>query len=363
MYVYAAFGLLEQRVNEFLEPWGFEYSGNPITGFQIQGDFGPIELSVEGGSQIALQLRSESEVSVGNQRGRLGFQGEVRAADTEFEATRVSGEFGVASVRYTFDDEGTWDLDVGRKVSGEIGGINHSVFGRPSLTSDISGDYQVGIVGSYSGTLDASTVAGTVNPVEGMLRGGWFIGVRMQIDLPSTTEAPPPADIRPYPHVFSSTGWSIEGPSSGNGHDPYIYMGTGSSVRITTPEERAALRGESNDSGQNDNDRDERSSTVDRRGRPMREEAQRPTEYAAPSNTNVGPVKRDYGYNGSYGGYTAQTKEDFNDWETLGPAPILLDLDGTGVRLTELLESTQYIDSDNSGLKHKTAWAGVHRAA
>ncbi|MEM6610179.1 MAG: hypothetical protein AAF689_16565 [Pseudomonadota bacterium] len=42
-----------------------------------------------------------------------------------------------------------------------------------------------------------------------------------------------------------------------------------------------------------------------------------------------------------------------------GPKPILLDLDGTGVRLTELSESTQYIDSGNSGLKHKTAWAGA----
>ncbi|MEM9320568.1 MAG: hypothetical protein AAGA70_16410 [Pseudomonadota bacterium] len=42
-----------------------------------------------------------------------------------------------------------------------------------------------------------------------------------------------------------------------------------------------------------------------------------------------------------------------------GVSPILLDLDGTGVRLTELAESTQYIDSGNSGLQHKTAWAGA----
>ena len=43
----------------------------------------------------------------------------------------------------------------------------------------------------------------------------------------------------------------------------------------------------------------------------------------------------------------------------VGISPILLDLDGTGVRLTELSESTQYFDSGNSGLKHKTAWAGA----
>ena len=41
------------------------------------------------------------------------------------------------------------------------------------------------------------------------------------------------------------------------------------------------------------------------------------------------------------------------------PQPILLGLDGTGIRLTELSESTQYIDSGNSGLQHRTAWAGA----
>ncbi|MEM1273907.1 MAG: hypothetical protein AAGF88_08820, partial [Pseudomonadota bacterium] len=42
-----------------------------------------------------------------------------------------------------------------------------------------------------------------------------------------------------------------------------------------------------------------------------------------------------------------------------GVSPILLDLDGTGIRLTELSEAARYVDSGNSGLKHKTAWAGA----
>ncbi len=42
-----------------------------------------------------------------------------------------------------------------------------------------------------------------------------------------------------------------------------------------------------------------------------------------------------------------------------GPVPIVLDLDGTGVELTELSDSTVFIDSSGDGLLNRTAWAAA----
>ena len=39
--------------------------------------------------------------------------------------------------------------------------------------------------------------------------------------------------------------------------------------------------------------------------------------------------------------------------------PILLDLDGNGVQITELDRSTVFMDASGSGLRHRTAWAGA----
>jgi hypothetical protein len=39
--------------------------------------------------------------------------------------------------------------------------------------------------------------------------------------------------------------------------------------------------------------------------------------------------------------------------------PILLDLDGNGIKLTELSNSTTFTDTSGDGLKHRTAWAGA----
>lgn len=42
-----------------------------------------------------------------------------------------------------------------------------------------------------------------------------------------------------------------------------------------------------------------------------------------------------------------------------GNRPILLDLDGSGVELTELQNSTVFVDSSNDGLQNRTAWAAA----
>jgi Ca2+-binding RTX toxin-like protein len=42
-----------------------------------------------------------------------------------------------------------------------------------------------------------------------------------------------------------------------------------------------------------------------------------------------------------------------------GSHPIILDLAGTGINITEASRSNVFMDSENSGLKHRTAWAGV----
>ena len=42
-----------------------------------------------------------------------------------------------------------------------------------------------------------------------------------------------------------------------------------------------------------------------------------------------------------------------------GPQPILLDLDGNGVKVDDLSRSTVFVDAGGDGLKHRTAWAGA----
>ncbi|MHA3915639.1 hypothetical protein [Halovulum sp. GXIMD14793] len=42
-----------------------------------------------------------------------------------------------------------------------------------------------------------------------------------------------------------------------------------------------------------------------------------------------------------------------------GPQPVLLDLDGDGVSITEAQNSSIYMDATGDGLKNRTAWAGA----
>ena len=48
-----------------------------------------------------------------------------------------------------------------------------------------------------------------------------------------------------------------------------------------------------------------------------------------------------------------------NDPDTTGPRPILLDLDGNGIEITDLTKSTQFVDATGDGLQNRTAWAGA----
>jgi A nuclease family of the HNH/ENDO VII superfamily with conserved AHH len=42
-----------------------------------------------------------------------------------------------------------------------------------------------------------------------------------------------------------------------------------------------------------------------------------------------------------------------------GPKPILLDIAGTGIAITELTSSNRFMDAEGTGLLHRTAWAGA----
>jgi len=67
------------------------------------------------------------------------------------------------------------------------------------------------------------------------------------------------------------------------------------------------------------------------------------TPYLPPSN--------DYSYNPGWG---------LNDFDYLNSAnPIVLDLTGAGINITELGSSAQYVDMTGDGYKNRTAWAGA----
>ena len=103
---------------------------------------------------------------------------------------------------------------------------------------------------------------------------------------------------------------------------------------------------------------------VDANNQPLDYEANA-TDYSVVSAYREEPQRDGRGYGGAG---SEKSKEDWDDLfevafgEDYGgrvTKPILLDLDGTGIRLTELSESTRYVDSGNSGLQHRTAWAGA----
>lgn len=62
--------------------------------------------------------------------------------------------------------------------------------------------------------------------------------------------------------------------------------------------------------------------------------------------------------NGSNGVSKENDSRGYSEPNT-GPRPVLLDLDGDGLKITELDASTVFVDADNDGLKQRTAWAAA----
>jgi len=58
------------------------------------------------------------------------------------------------------------------------------------------------------------------------------------------------------------------------------------------------------------------------------------------------------------GEHEAPNANDPDDIDKSGPKPIILDLDGNGISVTELAQSTHFVDGGD-GLKHRTAWASA----
>ncbi|MDP1667899.1 hypothetical protein, partial [Phaeovulum sp.] len=55
----------------------------------------------------------------------------------------------------------------------------------------------------------------------------------------------------------------------------------------------------------------------------------------------------------------SRTGQAPDDPRYTGPRPILLDLDGNGIRITEQSRSGVFVDAGGDGLLHRTAWAGA----
>ncbi|MDP1668672.1 hypothetical protein [Phaeovulum sp.] len=55
----------------------------------------------------------------------------------------------------------------------------------------------------------------------------------------------------------------------------------------------------------------------------------------------------------------SRTGQAPDDPRYTGPQPILLDLDGNGIRITEQSRSRMFVDAGGDGLRHRTAWAGI----
>ena len=66
------------------------------------------------------------------------------------------------------------------------------------------------------------------------------------------------------------------------------------------------------------------------------------------------PQQSNAGSSGKSGGSDRQDSNDSGG----GGKPMLMDLDGDGIQLIERTESTVYLDIEDDGYKHQTAWAG-----
>ena len=81
-----------------------------------------------------------------------------------------------------------------------------------------------------------------------------------------------------------------------------------------------------------------------------------------PKNTGTsGNPQKDVDLGGSVGSPTKADPQGRppSDPKYTGAQPIVLDLDGNGVKIDELSRSTTFVDADGDGLKHRTAWAGA----
>ena len=95
----------------------------------------------------------------------------------------------------------------------------------------------------------------------------------------------------------------------------------------------------------------ERSGSPD--DRQERNDAERRAEREKVENT------KDKDMGGPSKGRVDKAGRPASDPKHTGPQPILLDLDGNGVKVDDLSRSTVFVDAGGDGLKHRTAWAGA----
>ncbi len=89
----------------------------------------------------------------------------------------------------------------------------------------------------------------------------------------------------------------------------------------------------------------------------------RPTPNTVGTNGSQGSHGNPGSGNHSGGNWTAsqvdsRTNNRVNDGFG-GAKPIILDLDGSGIKVTELSQSTRFVDATGDGLQHRMAWAGA----
>ncbi|MEP1536467.1 MAG: DUF4214 domain-containing protein, partial [Paracoccaceae bacterium] len=61
----------------------------------------------------------------------------------------------------------------------------------------------------------------------------------------------------------------------------------------------------------------------------------------------------------TFSGGSSSGSVESNGWSTHDDRPLILDLDGDGIEITDLSKSTTFVDSGGDGLLHRTAWASV----
>jgi hypothetical protein len=82
-----------------------------------------------------------------------------------------------------------------------------------------------------------------------------------------------------------------------------------------------------------------------------------PADHQGPTATSSGGTA----FNGNAGvaGYQNDRSTVSTTTKTFGHIPILLDLDGNGIKITELQRSQKFVDAEGEGFHNRTAWAGA----
>ena len=369
----------------------YDLNSNAVTITGTAGDFifASGKMTIDGNNILTLPNLSLDDVGVGGGFGKFINNG-VTASGGYIEShlslkdgfvvtSQVGIGPGAITIRYDVDDA-LWDAMSGTETET----LRRDQQAREGEESRVHGFLQMVFAneGAYDTEAEVRDAVDYLAQLRGQsdaTQGGIFPGQTQTILTPSgmqttnvmqTVRTPSGAQQVWVGSSYlgggtSNTNSAATGTTSGNTSGGHHSGGHHSGSHHNDPDNNS-LTDNSNSNNNDDDDDDDNAaagsvagglggvttptSNTGAAGGPVPGSSSQTTTYV---NTGNNPGNNNApGYNPTVTHVTTTTTQ------VIGPQPILLDLDGNGIQLTDLTRSTVFMEGEE-GLKHRTAWAGA----